>query len=166
MLEDKKREYPNDSGVDKDKVRQIPTDSKAQSEHQTGTDVIDEIPIAKSENVENQTVVPEIRKSPSADGVLYRKQDSSEKEFSDTVSDLAAHSSMELLSDTSDFSDRRRYEILSSDAKGDYEEAKRMATPESDQSVASSTLSEGSRKKRKDKSSLRKSKLNESSDGK
>ena len=108
------------------------------------------------ENVENQT------------GVSYREQKSSDRDFSDTVSDRVTHSSMELLSasDTSDLPDRRQHDILSGDGKGDNEVYNRLATPESDLSAASSSVSEGARKRRKDKSSLRKSKLNESSDGK
>lgn len=106
------------------------------------------------ENVENQT------------GVSYREQKSSDRDFSDTVSDRVTHSSMELLSasDTSDLPDRRQHDILSGDGKGDNEVYNRLATPESDLSAASSSVSEGARKRRKDKSSLRKSKLNESSD--
>ena len=149
VIEGEDRESPNDLAVDRDKVRHVPSD-------QTGTGVVDEVFIEKSETVENQTAV---RKFPlSANGDLYREQDSTDKEFSDTVSDRVDRSSMEFLSasDTSDMPER---------SKGD-DELRRMATPDSEQSVASSGVSDGTRKRRKDKSSLRKSKLNESSDGK
>ena len=173
MQEDKHREAPNDSEVDKDKIRVIPTVSLDRdkdkirlipTDSKTGTSVSGETVIVNSENVDNQSVPPSY---PATDGMLYREHDSMEKDVSDSLSDLlAGNSSMELLSDTSDFSDHKRFEIISLDKTGDYETLKRMATPESESSVASSNLSEGSRKRRKDKSSLRKSKLNESTDGK
>ena len=63
-----------------------------------------------------------------------------------------------MTSDASDFSERRRFVTRDTDIH-------RHGT-DSDQSASSSAMSEGSRKRRKDKSSMRKSKLNESSEGK
>ena len=143
MIADKSRTTPNDTA--EGKIRSVPNDS------QTGPDVTDEVFGKIGENVENQT------------GFRDRVE-SSGMDFSDTVSDRVTHSSMDLLSasDTSDFPDRR----LQGDRKEGSEAYKRLATPESDLSAASSSISDGARKRRKDKSSLRKSKLNESSDGK
>lgn len=74
--------------------------------------------------------------------------------------DRAAHrpeSVSGMTSDTSDVSDRKRFITREG-------ESSRLVS-DSDQSI-SSAMSEGSRKRRKDKSSMRKSKLNESNDGK
>ena len=142
---DKSRTAPNDTVVDK--VRSVPNES------QTGSSVTDEVFGKVGENVENQT------------GFRDRIE-SSDKDLWDTVSDIVTQtqSSMDLLSasDTSDFLDRQ----LQDDAKEGSEATKRLATPESELSAASSSISDGARRRRKDKSSLRKSKLNESSDGK
>ena len=59
-------------------------------------------------------------------------------------------------SDTSEMSEKRRFVSRSEDVH---------RISDSDQSISSSVTSDSSRKRRKDKSSLRKSKLNESSDG-
>ena len=143
---DKSRTTPNDIVVDK--IRNVP------NEPQTGSSVTDEVFGKVGENVENQT------------GFRDRIE-SSDKDLWDTVSDIVTQtrSSMDLLSasDTSDFLDRKQQ---GDDEKEGGEATKRLATPESELSAASSSISDGARRRRKDKSSLRKSKLNESSDGK
>lgn len=80
-------------------------------------------------------------------------------EVQDTVTELSQGevASSGMASDTSDFSEHRRF----ISREGEWQ---RMGT-DSDQSASSSLLSEGSRKRRKDKSSMRKSKLNEASEG-
>lgn len=80
------------------------------------------------------------------------------KETHESVADVSQTEFVSgMASDMSDLLERRRFIMREG-------EPQRMGT-DSDQS-ASSAMSEGSRKRRKDKSSMRKSKLNESSDGK
>ncbi|XP_060597231.1 caldesmon-like [Ruditapes philippinarum] len=103
--------------------------------------------------------------SSSASGIQKSSTSVSEMLYSANihrnVSDNAANISQTELtsgmtSDASDFSERRRFVTRETDAH-------RLGT-DSDQSASSSAMSEGSRKRRKDKSSMRKSKLNESSE--
>ncbi|XP_053386334.1 uncharacterized protein LOC123538762 isoform X4 [Mercenaria mercenaria] len=79
------------------------------------------------------------------------------KEASDSFTEVnQTELSGGMASDMSDLMERRRFVTREADTH-------RMGT-DSDQSASSSAMSEGSRKRRKDKSSMRKSKLNESSE--
>ncbi|KAH3747623.1 hypothetical protein DPMN_182051 [Dreissena polymorpha] len=80
------------------------------------------------------------------------------REAMDSVSEMSqSEVASGVGSDTSEMSDRKRFVT-----RGSKDEILRIS--DSDQSASSSVLSDSSRKKRKDKSSMRKSKLNESAE--
>ena len=132
------------------------------SVHQSSTDkTVDTETVTdgtENENENQSNVSTGIRKpSPSVSEMLYGenvRKDSLENVLLEPRSsvDLAAG----LSSDTSDMSERRRFVRRGED------NSPRIPLSDSDQSV-SSALSENSKKRRKDKSSMRKSKLNEGS---
>lgn len=113
----------------------------------------------KQKDDEHQSIIAAAgieKSSASVSEMLYGA--SNRKETHESVADVSqTEFASGMASDMSDLLERRRFVTREG-------EPPRVGT-DSDQS-ASSAMSEGSRKRRKDKSSMRKSKLNESSDGK
>lgn len=120
-----------------------------------------QVDLKQNEN-ENQSSIVSTgigKTSPSVSEMLYGEDVG--KETYDSVSELSQPTELGsgMASDASDMSERRRFV-----SRGD--DVPRVPISDSDQSV-SSAMSDSSRKKRKDKSSMRKSKLNEgAADGK